>query len=84
MKGLESLKERATEKDRRNVDDLIASSTRLLDTVKHAIILLQVILFAGLPLCRASGAALARFLWLMASHGFSLLASAKSDFAYLC
>ncbi|WKX90313.1 hypothetical protein Q1695_009281 [Nippostrongylus brasiliensis] len=41
VKGLESLKEHASEKERRNIDDLIASSSKLLDTVKHAIILLQ-------------------------------------------
>ncbi|VDM72986.1 unnamed protein product [Strongylus vulgaris] len=41
VKGLESLKEHASEKERKNVDELITSSNRLLDTVKHAIILLQ-------------------------------------------
>ncbi|WKX90314.1 hypothetical protein Q1695_009281 [Nippostrongylus brasiliensis] len=43
VKGLESLKEHASEKERRNIDDLIASSSKLLDTVKHAIILLQLL-----------------------------------------
>ncbi|KAK5968877.1 hypothetical protein GCK32_002787, partial [Trichostrongylus colubriformis] len=43
VKGLESLKEHASEKERKNVEDLIASSSKLLDTVKHAIILLQLV-----------------------------------------
>ncbi|EYC06191.1 hypothetical protein Y032_0077g1083 [Ancylostoma ceylanicum] len=41
VRGLESLKEHASEKERKNVEELITSSNKLLDTVKHAIILLQ-------------------------------------------
>ena len=41
MKSLESLKEKATGEERQHIDELILSSNRLLDTVKHAIILLQ-------------------------------------------
>ncbi|CAI4230070.1 unnamed protein product [Auanema sp. JU1783] len=41
VKGLESLKAQASEKDRKNIEDLISSSNQLLNTVKHAIILLQ-------------------------------------------
>ncbi|ETN73601.1 Oxysterol-binding protein [Necator americanus] len=41
VRGLESLREHASEKERKNVDELITSSNKLMDTVKHAIILLQ-------------------------------------------
>ena len=45
MKDLESLRERVSEKDQKTLEGLITSSNALLDTVKHAIILLQVIIF---------------------------------------
>ncbi|KAE9418547.1 hypothetical protein Angca_007525, partial [Angiostrongylus cantonensis] len=41
VRRLDSLKENASEKECRNFDDLISSSNKLLDTVKHSIILLQ-------------------------------------------
>lgn len=41
MKNLECLRETVSGKDRKNIDELLASSNNLMDTVKHAIILLQ-------------------------------------------
>ncbi|PAV87550.1 hypothetical protein WR25_17961 [Diploscapter pachys] len=41
VKNLECLRESVSGKDRKNIDELLASSNNLMDTVKHAIILLQ-------------------------------------------